>query len=612
MRVLSLISLILVIACPPVAAQDPLAPVALRWELFVAPGAQKLAVLWLAPAPGYKTYSHDPGPSGMPTTVDVRLGPSGQELTPLYPPGKPAPDLYEKNITVNVYAGPTPVFVPLPRELPSDFSLQATVSLLACSDVSCWPMRTETVFSGRETASPQPAEIQPWWREFLVLAKPDEPLPPPEPERLPWRFSPRNPEAALEVHNLMRAIPLALLAGLVLNLMPCVLPVATLKLSGLLAFMSSRDARERRRLLRDHNVFYSLGVLAYFALLAAILGAAGLAWGQFFQRPGLILGAAAALLALGLSLFGVVHLPVVDLKFGAREMAAGHDPRSQAFLTGLLSTLLATPCSGPFLGGVLAWTLMQPVLVVVTVFLCIGLGMASPFLLMAARPDLVRFLPRPGPWMEHFEKLAGFLLLGACLYFLTILPQAMLPAALLALLLTGFACHAWGAWTNLSQPPLLRWGVRSLALAVAVAACLWALDPPGPHLDAWKPFDPERFSEALGRENMLVDFTADWCPTCKALEKTVLTRSTLARLKAHHRVTLVRVDITREDPKAMELLRALGSASIPVAALFPAGADAARPVVLRDLFSTEQLENAARQAFGPDRAAKPRTAQATQ
>ncbi len=592
----------------PVAAQPT--PVSVRWELAALPQGQGLlAVLWLMPSEGYKTYSDTPGETGMPTRAKVRLTPRGDALTVLYPPGKPSRDLYEPDKTVNVYAGPTPLFVPLPGDAPAGFGLEATVSLLACTDTSCWPMALETSFSAREVPAPQPAQSQPWWGLYADLAAravaqgaPGVPVPvltapqgKADSAEGAWNFSPRSPRPHLEVDNILKALPLALLAGFLLNLMPCVLPVASLKLSGLLAVCHDNPDCERHSLIREHNIFFALGILTYFGLLAVILGTAGMAWGQMFQKPGLILGAAVVLFALGLSLFGVFHLPVLDFKMSSRGR---HNPKTQALATGFLSTLLATPCSGPFLGGVLAWTLMQPVAVIMTVFMGIGVGMAGPYLVLAARPELVRFVPRPGNWMVQLEKIAGFVIMATCLYFLAILPQGLLLPALAVLLVTALACHAWGSWTSLSQGLVTRWSIRAAALACVAAACFWALAPGAPRQEGWQDFDPARFETLLGQENLLLDFTADWCPTCKALEKTVLTPEAVAALAKRHNVRAIRVDLTREDPAAMRLLRALGSASIPVAAFFPKGDDAARPVVLRDLFTSGQLEQAAREAFG--------------
>lgn len=585
-------------------AQGPGAPAALLWDLARLEDGRLLALLWLTPTPGYKVYAHDPGQTGLPLNAQAVLGPTGQALPVLYPPGRAVKDTFEQNLTVNVHDGPTPLFVPLPADPPRDWSLAASVNLLACSETSCWPAALETTLSSRQGIEPVRAEAQTWWPRFAELirdtagtradraaSRPEARAEAPAPI---WTFTPRSPAPRLEVDSLLRAVPLAVLAGVILNLMPCVLPVVCLKLAGLLALCRTDEHRRRQELLRTHNLYFSLGILAYFLVLAVILGLAGLAWGQLFQRPGFILGAAVVLFALGLSLFGVFHLPVVDLK----HMAAGDEnPRLQSFLTGVMATLLATPCSGPFLGGVLAWTMLQPVAVVMTVFFCIGLGMAAPFMLLAARPELVRFVPRPGSWMTQLEKLAGFLVLAASLYFLIILPADVLPWALAALLVTALGCHVWGSLTGPSQSRTVRWGIRGLAVGLSVAACLFALRPSAAPQDLWRPFEPQDFARTLGRERLLVDFTADWCPTCKALETTVLTPKAVATLRETYGFTAVRVDLTREDPQAMALLRALGSASIPVAALFPDGDQAGSPVVLRDLFTAGQLEAAMRQTW---------------
>ncbi|GFK92938.1 Thiol:disulfide interchange protein DsbD [Fundidesulfovibrio magnetotacticus] len=597
---LQALAMLLALALPSAAQESP---VAASWELAALPDGKGLvAVLWLTPAQGYKTYGADPGEAGMPTRAEARLTPTGQALDVLYPPGKSTRDLYEPDKTVSIYDGPTPLFITLPPGLPEGFGVEVRVSLLACTDVSCWPVLLETELSSRQFPAPPAARDRPWWGLYAELAaRGPEAAPKPVPDKAPeassdLRFTPRSLTPHLEVDGLLKALPLALLAGLLLNLMPCVLPVACLKLSGLLASChASGPGCDRYALIRRHNLWFSAGVLVYFCVLAQVLGAAELAWGQLFQSPGLILGAAVALFALGLSLFGVFYLPVVDLK-----IAHGHarSPRIQAFTTGMLATLLATPCSGPFLGGVLAWTLLQPPAVVVTVFTGIGAGMALPYLILALRPELTRFVPRPGPWMVQLEKLAGFMLMGACLYFLSILPQALLLPALATLLAAGLACHAWGAWTSPSQGLLTRWGVRLAGVALVVWMCLWALAPT-PRDDAgWEPYAPRAFAGMLGKENLLVDFTADWCPTCKALEKTVLVPKALKELRERHGVRAVRVDLTRESPEAMALLRALGSASIPLAALFPKGEGAKSPVVLRDLFTSGQLEQAAKEAFG--------------
>jgi thiol:disulfide interchange protein len=411
----------------------------------------------------------------------------------------------------------------------------------------------------------------------------------------PPELTPRSFTPALEVAGLLKAAVLAFLAGFVLNFMPCVLPVVSLKLSGLLAISGEEGRHERRRILREHNFFFALGIVIYFLLLSLLLGMFGMAWGEMFQSPTLAIVVTVVLFALSLSLFGVFHLPVVDLKISSGSR--GHTRRG-AFLTGVLTTLLATPCSGPFLGGVLAWTLLQPLPVVMTVFASIGLGMASPYGAFAIWPRLVRFLPRAGNWMLTLEKCMAFVLAATCLYFLALLPPARMLPTLAALWATGAGAYLFGRGTHPAQPPSRRWGMGIAGLTLAGAGLAFALIYSPPAEAEWVAYSPEAFSARLGRENLVLDFTADWCPTCKVLERAVLTPPRLTQWAQRRKVVFMKVDLTRQTPPAMALLRALGSQSIPLAAFFPTGTGATSPLVLRDLFTVSQFEQAMAEAFG--------------
>lgn len=411
-----------------------------------------------------------------------------------------------------------------------------------------------------------------------------------------WNFAPRYQVPELEVSGLGKALLLGLLAGLLLNLMPCVLPVISLKLSAFVAVAGLGGDTARRARFREHNLLFAAGIMAWFLLLAVILGGAGLAWGQLFQRPGVVLGLLLVVFSLGLSMFGVFTLPVLDLK------APGHGQagRAQPFVTGLLSTLLATPCSGPLLGGVLGWAFQQPPEIMAFVFTAVGVGMALPYLLLAARPGLVRHFPRPGAWTGTLEQLVGFFLMATSVYLLTILPDAWLLPALVSLLAVAFGAWIWGRWGGHGASPRRRLVVRLIAPALA-AVVVGLSFAPAPPPAGWEPFEPAAFRAMLGREPLIVDFTADWCPNCKLLEQTTLSSGAVSEWARRHGARLVRVDLTGESPEALALLRALGSGSIPVVALFPKGLLSASPVVLRDLFTTGQMEQALLEAFGKPR-----------
>lgn len=179
---------------------------------------------------------------------------------------------------------------------------------------------------------------------------PEAPLSPDE-----WRFTPRFPQESLEPTALGTALFLGLLAGLILNVMPCVLPVLTMKVSALLSSSGYETEGQRLAHFREHNVLFAAGILTWFLVLAFCVGALGLAWGGLFQNTHLVYGLLILVFLLSLSLFDVFTLPVLDFKVGASR-----NPKTQAYLTGLVATLLATPCSGPLLGGVLGWAALQP------------------------------------------------------------------------------------------------------------------------------------------------------------------------------------------------------------------------------------------------------------
>lgn len=575
-------------------------PMKQSWKLFFLPSendfnADLLAVLTITLEDGWHTYAHTPGDLGKPTTLLAQLG-DGKPLAVIYPDGHTTQDSFNPDATVNVYEGEERFFVPLPKTVQIPFTVLANLELLFCSETKCLPAQAELPFDATQIA-PQTiakADTQPWWPDFLEMSH-RQPLeqktptsqltPSTTPVDIQWDFSPVYAQPGLEVGGLVTAILFGLLAGLILNAMPCVLPVISLKLSGVLASSSLDDDNERRRVFRTHNVLFSLGIMSWFAMLALVLGFTGQAWGEIFQQSWMIIILTAIVFALSLSLFGLYSLPVIDLKFD-QESA---NPKTQAYFTGLLATLLATPCSGPFLGGVLGWALIQPPLVILTVFLSIGLGMTTPYMLLTAFPSLVRFLPKPGAWVQVVEKIVAFFLAGTCIYLINILPDSQLLPMLILMWLTVPAAWLWGKAAP-GMPSSKRWTYRLAGVLVFTTALTWTLNPQEQQFH-WNEFNASEVAEQVGQTPMLIDFTADWCPTCKVIEQTVLTQENLAIWKKKYNVTFVRVDLTENNPEGEKLLHALGSKSIPVAALIGTGKEARSPVVLRDIFTASQLEN---------------------
>ena len=586
-----------------------------------------VAAVTLRMPSGAHAYAREPGDAGRPASLTFCLN-GGGALPVWYPPGDMQRDFYDKNATVHVYDSGTALFVRLPGD-GAGSPYEARLSLLVCTQRNCLPV--ELPLKGVVPVSLPDAARQSWYQDWLRLssAQPEEggeksvrrfslagggdarggvawttvapemsgvlplsgaPLPPP-PGEFDFQLAPRYSAEALEITHLGKALLLGLAAGLLLNAMPCVLPVLTLKIAGLLLLGGKSNARGIRR-FREHNIFFSLGIITLFTLLALFLGGADLMWGQLYQQQSVLLVLLVLIFLMGLSMLGVFTLPVIDLKAGSH--CSNH--RLRAYLSGFVSTFLATPCSGPLLGGVLGWAFTQPLFSIMVVFWAVGLGMALPYILFSIWPQLAQILPRPGAWMKTFERIVGFCLLGTALYLLSILPMQRHLHVLMVLLLTSFGAWLWGRFCGLNAPPLRRGLGAAAGLTLLALSLAWVLQP-SPPLPRWKTFSPHEFARELGKKNLLLEFTADWCPTCKFVEASVLTDDRLRRWKTRYGMELVRVDLTAPNAFATRLCEALGSKSIPVTALFPAGEAARQPVVLRDVYTAGDLERALDQAF---------------
>ncbi|MEO1991939.1 MAG: thioredoxin family protein [Pirellulales bacterium] len=407
------------------------------------------------------------------------------------------------------------------------------------------------------------------------------------------------------------SLPAALLAGLVggliLNLMPCVLPVLGLKLMS----FAQQSGKERREVLRL-NLWYCAGLYAVFFVLAILsvaanvgLAESNLAWGEQFTSWRFNVTMTGIVFAFALSFLGVWELPIpgfIGVKAGrvqAEEGAAG------SFLKGVLSTLLATPCSGPFLGPVFGFTLTQSTSVTFAIFGSIATGMALPYILVGLFPGLVKFLPKPGPWMETLKEVLGFVMLGTVAYLFTFLSHDYFVPTFT--LLIGIWAACW--WVGKGQESgggsvgFGRW-CQAASVAVVIGTLSFFFLGPVESLIEWQPFSRQRLTELQAEgATVLVDFSADWCPTCKYnLATAIETRKVKAAIE-ENRVVPMLADWTDGSPEIKDMLASLQSKSIPVLAVFPAlqpGKPLGSPIVLRDLITESQVLAAIRDA-GPSR-----------
>ena len=401
----------------------------------------------------------------------------------------------------------------------------------------------------------------------------------------------------------------ALLGGLILNLMPCVLPVLSLKLLAAVGYGGAERWAIRRGFLAS-----AAGIVASFLLLAAgaaTLKSAGVAvgWGMQFQQPMFLAGMATLVVLFAANLWGLFELPlpraIADL--GAqlpRDSAAGGS-LSGHFLTGAFATLLATPCSAPFLGTAVGFALAGGPVEIAAVFAAMGVGLALPYLAVAAVPDLARALPRPGSWMTGLRRALAIALALTALWLLSVLAaQAGLAAALTiagSYVVLGLV---------LAMPGGRRLAVPAGALAAVVALVVtWGVDQGSPAggpvagqsasgaASTWVRFDPALIATLVGDGKVvLVDVTADWCLTCRVNKAAVLDRDPVAALLADGSVTGVRADWTSPDPVIADYLAGFGRYGIPFNAVYgPAAADG---IPLPELLTDAAVLTAIRQAAG--------------
>ncbi|MDA1051647.1 MAG: thioredoxin family protein [Planctomycetota bacterium] len=425
-------------------------------------------------------------------------------------------------------------------------------------------------------------------------------------------------------------IVIALAAGFVLNFMPCVLPVIGLKI---MSFV--QQAGESRSRAFTLNVWYSLGLLSVFMVLATLAAVWSLGWGQQNQSSLFNIIMASVVFTMGLSFLGVWEIPIPGfVGTGKASELTAKEGVSGAFAKGVVTTILAVPCSGPLIGTALTWCAGKPPVLIYLIFACMGLGMAAPYLLIGAYPALMRFMPKPGAWMDTFKQAMGFVLLGTVIWIMNYLPWPMLLPTVAFLFGLWAACW-WIGRTSMTadfQTKARAWIFSSaIAAVIGMFAFMWlegvmaqrfanaivAADDSSAtdaavtekrnststdHHLPWQPFSVSRLEEFTSEgQTVMVDFTADWCPTCKVLELKTLNTERVKSVVETNGVVPLLADWTSRNAEISEMLELLGSKQIPVLAIFPADRPN-EPIVLRGWYSTDTLVQKLQEA-GPSKIA---------
>lgn len=417
--------------------------------------------------------------------------------------------------------------------------------------------------------------------------------------------------------SLLAMLGLAFLGGLILNLMPCVLPVIALKVLGFV-----QQSKEDPGRVRQLGLIYAMGVLTSFLVLAGLViqvqqAGGSASWGMQMQNPQFRVALLVVVTLVALNLFGVFEVILPGRATDAAAGLAARQGAAGAFFHGVLATALATPCTAPFLAVALGFAFTQPPVVVLLMFAAVALGLASPYVVLSWRPGWLRFLPKPGLWMNRFKVAMGFPMLATAVWLLDFSAPGFGEGGLLwlGLFVVLLALAAW-VWGEFVQRDGRR---RSLAMTICAAVLLvdyffvlegqlrWRAPrsavtaedviQEGPEGIPWHRWSPEAVEAArLAGQPVLVDFTAKWCLTCKSNKRFALEVSVVrSRLKALNFKSF-RADNTDPNPRIVTELKRYGRAGVPLVLVFPA--DTARPpIVLPELLTPgivlEALEHAA-------------------
>jgi len=381
------------------------------------------------------------------------------------------------------------------------------------------------------------------------------------------------------------AIGLALLGGILLNLMPCVFPVLFLK--GLALVHTSNEERGRQRL---HGLVYTLGILVSFWIIVAALlvlraGGRELGWGFQLQSPGFVAVLALLLFFLGLSLAG-------QFEFGLSLTSAGGGLAQKqgfagSFFTGVLATVVATPCMGPLMGAAVGFALAQPAWLTFVVFTALGLGLALPYLALSMQPQWTSILPKPGAWMETLKQLSAVPLFGTAIWLTWVYAHLYAGDGVdrMTWLLAGFLVLAIAGWVLGRWPA--KWASGIAAVLLIAGAIALPLRKPAVETLTWQPYTEASFAAARATgDPVFIDFTAAWCLSCQVNERVVLRSKDVDELLVKDHVVLLKADWTQYDPVITRELAAVGRSGVPTYVIYPPG-KVSNPDVLPELLTKD-------------------------
>lgn len=622
MRILTsiLLAVVIFLSQAPISLAAPTEPEALPTPVSVELIADTTAVVPGQPftiavrfkmEPGWHIYYKEPGDSGYPTKVvfDLQEGFSAGESQ-----WKKPSQFNDFDTTTFGYGDETVIaftITPPANLKPGDtITIEAEASWLSCKD-SCIPGRTTVSITLPVVATSAEASSDNA-KDFVGLGFDGNP-------EAPDTGIDQTGKSVLdgdlklgdengENTGFLKFLFFAFIGGMILNVMPCVLPVVSLKILGFV-----EEAGQKRSKIFKLGLAYSAGTIFTCSLLALVVIACQLmgysiGWGFQFQQPLFLLGMAALVTVMSLGLFGVFMVQLSTGR-GLQDLSQKKGYRG-AFFTGVVATILSTPCTAPFLGTAIGFAFAQPWWAILSIFATIGLGLAAPYLVLSSNPSWMKLLPKPGMWMEHFKQAMGFVLLGSAVWLLSVLGKQVGPEGLIGgiVFIVTISFGAWliGTFANFTATRGRKIVIWIIVLALAAASFYtftWPTVVSRPAVAvaslnsatdgiAWSKFSKEAVDKGLQEGKVVfIDFTAEWCQTCKFNEATVLNTDTIKDAFAKHEVIALKADWTLNDPEITALLRKFKRSGVPLYVVFsPHRPDA--PIVLPELISKQLVLDA--------------------
>ncbi|MBL7107312.1 MAG: thioredoxin family protein [Phycisphaerae bacterium] len=454
------------------------------------------------------------------------------------------------DIEVEVFVGDFTVFIPLDQPFQLGYvnlsDVKAIVSGIACTSQICL-----TPFEKTIAAKVNTYQSFDWPQIELAKQQPG-----------------KTAESKVAGYSLWFALGLAFVAGLSLNIMPCVWPVLPIIIMRIVEQAAENKARSIYL-----GLLFCAGILLFFAALAGanivlqLFYGTVLQWGDQMRNPVFLSAMAILLVAVALFMFGVFNIGLPSSVTGG---VSGGKGVGGAVGMGFLAAILSTPCSFGILAAAFAWAQAQTLVLGTLAIIFIGIGMASPYAVLTSVPGLLKKLPRAGRWMELFKQTVGFILLVIAIKLIVALPDVRISGVLYFSVVLGFGLWMWGSWVGFGTPAVKKWFIRSIAVVLIVAGGWIFLSSPKTELIKWGKYDSAVIAAAREEKRpLLIKFTADWCFSCQVIDKTIFSRKDIASLIEGKQILVIKADTTESDfPATLALKNIYKEPGVPVTILY--------------------------------------------